>query len=200
MVEQAEIPEAEDPFGRRVAVTIAILAVLMALIANRGDDAKTEALLKTTEAANRWAYYQAKSIKEHAYDIQGQVLAIAPASPDATATARTDLIGRYAGQIERYKREKADIEAQARAMEAEARVALEVNNRCDQGVLFMQIAIVVCSVAILAQFALLWWGGMGVGIIGIIIGATSLWITADGAGPPPPAEAAAASAPATRTS
>lgn len=54
MAEQAEIPEVDSPFGKRVAVTIAIVAVVMAIISNRGDDAKTDALLKTTQSANKW--------------------------------------------------------------------------------------------------------------------------------------------------
>lgn len=180
MAEQPEIPEADDPFGKRVAVTIAILAVFMALIANRGDDAKTEALLKTTEAANRWSYYQAKSIKEHSYDIQSQVLAILPRSGGTEAYDK--VVGGFAKQIQRYDGEKRAIEAEARALEGESREALAINNRCDQGVLFLQMAIVVCSVAILAKFALLWWGGMAIGIVGAVIGVTSLWVSA---GKPP---------------
>ena len=56
MPEAPEIPEASDPFEKRAAATIAILAVALAVIGSKGDNAKTDV------AANRWAHYQSKSI------------------------------------------------------------------------------------------------------------------------------------------
>jgi hypothetical protein len=53
MSETPEIPEANDPFSKQVAITIALLAVVLALIENKGDNAKTDAIIKTSEAANR---------------------------------------------------------------------------------------------------------------------------------------------------
>jgi len=52
MPDAPEIPEAKDPFEKRVAVTIAILAVALAFIGNKGDNARTDAIIKTNEASN----------------------------------------------------------------------------------------------------------------------------------------------------
>lgn len=60
MAEAPEIPEANDPFEKQVAVTIACLAVVLAFIGNKGDNAKTDAIIKTNEASNQWGYFQAK--------------------------------------------------------------------------------------------------------------------------------------------
>ena len=60
MSETPEIPEANDPFSKQVAITIALLAVVLAVIENKGDNAKTDAIIKTSEASNRWGYYQSK--------------------------------------------------------------------------------------------------------------------------------------------
>ncbi len=46
MAEAPEIPEAKDPFEKRVAVTIAVLAVVLAVVGNKGDNAKTDAIIK----------------------------------------------------------------------------------------------------------------------------------------------------------
>ena len=35
----------------------------MAIIGNKGDNAKTDAIIKTNVASNQWGYYQAKGIK-----------------------------------------------------------------------------------------------------------------------------------------
>ena len=47
MAEAPEIPEANDPFSKQVAITIALLAVVLAVIENKGDNAKTDAIIKT---------------------------------------------------------------------------------------------------------------------------------------------------------
>jgi hypothetical protein len=176
MAEQAEIPEADSPFGKRVAVTIAIVAVVMAVIANRGDDAKTDALLKTTEAANKWSYFQAKSLKQHAFDIQAKVLMVNGSSAFGTSEAHRALSAQFDAQVKRYETEKIAIQAEAQHLESEARQAIAVNNRCDQATLFMQLAVVACSVAILAHLAIFWWGGMAVAVLGMAFGISSFWV------------------------
>jgi len=74
MAETLEIPEANDPFSKQVAITIALLAVVLAVIENKGDNAKTDAILRTSEAANRWGYYQSKSIKQDLYETELEIL------------------------------------------------------------------------------------------------------------------------------
>lgn len=74
MSETPEIPEANDPFSKQVAITIALLAVVLAFIENKGDNAKTDAIIKTSEAANRWGYYQSKSIKQNIYETELEIL------------------------------------------------------------------------------------------------------------------------------
>ena len=47
--EKITIPEAKDAFEKQVAVTIASLAVVLAVIGNKGDNAKTDAIIKTND-------------------------------------------------------------------------------------------------------------------------------------------------------
>lgn len=61
MPDAPEIPEAKDPFDKRVALSIAIIAICLSFVANLGDNAKTSAILKTSEASDQWNYFQAKS-------------------------------------------------------------------------------------------------------------------------------------------
>ena len=188
MAESAEIPEVDSPFGKRVAVTIAIVAVVMAIISNRGDDAKTDALLKTTQAANRWGYFQAKGIKEYTYDVQARVLAVADHS-GVESTERAALIKEFEAKVKRYEDEKVTIMAEAKELEKEAESAIAINNRCDQASLFMQLAVVACSVAILAHLTVFWWGGIAVAIIGIGLGISSFWVKPSTVPEPPVAPA-----------
>src|SRR3984957_8102282 len=52
-----------------VTVTMAIFAVLVASVSLLGHRADTEELLLQTKATDQWAYYQAKDIRRHSYEL-----------------------------------------------------------------------------------------------------------------------------------
>ena len=78
MADAVEIPETSDRFGRKVALCIAMMAVVLAFISTKGDNAKGDGLLAATKASGAWSYYQAKSIKEHSYLLQKELVAVLP--------------------------------------------------------------------------------------------------------------------------
>src|SRR4051812_50221216 len=91
MSDAPEIPEATTDFEKKIALTIAILAVVLSLVNNLGDNSKTDAIIKTNQASDRWAYYQAKGIKEnmagmHASLLQSLGGAIPPPQPHQQPT------------------------------------------------------------------------------------------------------------------
>ena len=53
-----------------LAATIAMLAVVLSFVGNCGDNAKTDAIIKTNEAANKWSHFQAKSVKGQLSEMQ----------------------------------------------------------------------------------------------------------------------------------
>jgi uncharacterized protein YfcZ (UPF0381/DUF406 family) len=168
MTESPEIPEAKDPFEKRVAITIAILAAVLSFISNHGDDAKTDAILMNTEASNQWAFYQAKSIKEHVDNGNASLAAL------LTSEAKRDEIIKHLNEeAKRYSSEKAEIKLKAESLTAESHAASLVNNRCDRASLILQLAIILSSVAILSRWKPIWYFGIFVGVGGAIIGATA---------------------------
>ena len=68
---------------------------------------KNEAAIKKTEAANQWAYYQAKNHRQNSAEI----------AIDLVPEARKD---HYRGEAVRYKTEKVDIQRKAEGLEKEA--------------------------------------------------------------------------------
>src|SRR2546427_10318390 len=61
-----ELEEHRDKaFSRRVALTTAIYAVLLAIAALGGKYAMKEMLLAQQQSSDQWAYYQAKVVREH---------------------------------------------------------------------------------------------------------------------------------------
>src|SRR5450830_1232551 len=75
-----------DPSNRKVALLISVLAVVLAFSETLGKSAQTAALDFNVEAANLWAFYQAKTIRmttlrtaTEAFEAQFQQLSAGPA-------------------------------------------------------------------------------------------------------------------------
>lgn len=192
MSETPEIPEAEDPFAKRIAISIALLAVCISFIGNYGDNAKTDSIIKTTAAANQWSYFQAKSVKQHAYTLDKDILSVlAPGTVDAAK--RDELVKAYDAKIAAYDQQKKDIGfgkkdasgawvevmedgkpvISATQYEQEAEHGIKINDRCDLASLLLSLGVILCSVAILMKHPFVWIGGLVVGFGGAVVGATA---------------------------
>jgi hypothetical protein len=141
-----------DSFASRIAVMTAILATVGALFSYEGGHHQNEALLykneatiKKTEASDQWNYYQAKSNKQNLSELAA---AIAPVSKQEF----------YKNEIERYKKEKADIKAGAEKLEELGREAdkksgeaMYVHERWAQAMTLEQIAISLAAITLLTR-------------------------------------------------
>ncbi len=177
MAEAPEIPEAHDPFEKRVAVTIASLAVVLAVIGNKGDNAKTDAIIKTNEAANKWGHYQAKSIKGNIAAVERELLTLLAPSGNADADAakkndqlRAEVEKRIAKKTAEYEQEMPVLMKEAEELRADAARGSQINDRCDQASLALQIGIVIASVAILSRMKVFWIISIILGLIGAAVG------------------------------
>ena len=79
----------EKHFERRVGLTTAIFAVVLAIASLGGNNAMKEMLLAQQQASDQWAFYQAKVIREHQY--RGQKLQWVYAPPQDPLPARRPL-------------------------------------------------------------------------------------------------------------
>ena len=172
----AEVPEATTPFESRVAVSIAILAAVLAFVSMRGDNAKADSGVKTTEAANQWALFQAKAIREHTLNVEINILnAMNPSALNIEVADKSKATAKE--EIARYKTERDGIKKTAESLAKEATTASAINDRCDLGSLFMQIAIVILSAAILSRQNLMFYVGVAMGLGGAVTGLSSLLIS-----------------------
>ena len=60
---------AQNPFDKRVAATMAIIAAGLAVVSVLGHIATTEEMLKQQKASDQWSYYQAKSIRRYVSEV-----------------------------------------------------------------------------------------------------------------------------------
>ena len=66
----------ENPSLAPISVTMAILAVCVAVVSLLGHRSHTEELLMQNRATDQWAYYQAKNIRRHNYEMGLDLLSL----------------------------------------------------------------------------------------------------------------------------
>ena len=168
MAEHEEIEEhihhAQEPFDKVVAGSMAIIAALLAVVSVLGTPFNTEMLLNQQKASDQWAFYQAKSIRRYSAQLGQDVLSQAKASADS--------VEKYVKDGQKYDKQMEQIQEQAKDFEKERNVSEARANRFHIGEVFLEIAIVLSSLAILAKRKPLFYLGGASAAVGVIYAAT----------------------------
>ena len=162
-----------EPHGMagHLVVATAIIATIGAMFAYMGSLKqvnaqlyKNEAAIKKTDAANQWAYYQAKNNRQN----------IAEIAIDLVPEARKDY---YRGEAARYKSEKAEIQKKAEGLEKEtsawdekSEYEIHEHHRWQQATTALQIAIALAAIALLTRSRRLQFGVYGLTVVGVVLG------------------------------
>jgi len=166
-----ELEEARDKaFSRRVALTTAVYAVVLAIASLGGSNAMKEMLLAQQDASNQWSYYQAKVIREHLNRGNKLVVEAQLAEPSALKGAEREkyeaLLKKFADEEKRMNVDKKEIEPKAKAAEAERDLNQARDPYFDYAEVLLQIAIVTASVSILSGSRPTFWFSLGLALIG----------------------------------
>jgi hypothetical protein len=157
-----EIPNPEEleemkgkEFTRRVALTTAIFAVLLAITSLGGNNATKEMLLSQQQSADQWAFYQSKAMREHLYRSQKMRLEVdlldrSTGMRPETKKKYDDLLKTFTDEEGRYKIEKKKIEEDAKQLEAARDRNMSKDPYFDYAEVMLQISIVMASISILA--------------------------------------------------
>ncbi|WP_048437878.1 DUF4337 domain-containing protein [Caenimonas sp. SL110] len=157
----------------QIAMFTAVIATVGAIFAYMGGATqanaglyKNNAAIKKTEASNQWNYFQAKSTKQSLAEISRD---LAPAQADKD---------KYQAKIDRYEKEKKEIQTGAEKIEAESKEwdkrsdeQMHQHHRWAQATTALQVAIAMAAIALLTRKKWLEWGMFGLGAIGVAIGA-----------------------------
>ena len=161
----------KDKFSGSIAVITAILATVGALFSYMGGatqaDAglyKNNAAIKKTEASNQWNYYQSKSSKQNMAEL-------------AMVLVAEDKRPGYKDEVERYKKEKAEIKLAAEKLEADSTNwdkrsddEMHLHHRWAQATTVLQISIALAAMALLTRRKWLEYGMFGVAGLGLVLG------------------------------
>jgi hypothetical protein len=164
--EQSE--HAKDPFDKRVAASMAIIAATLAIVSVLGHITTTEELLLQQKASDQWSYYQAKSIRRYESEVARDMFG---------ALKNEAKSEEYTKNSERYRKDDDEIQKQAQELENESHIKGRQGLRLHFGEVFLEISIVLASLAILSKRALFWYSAMAGGAIGAVIGATAYFVS-----------------------
>ncbi|MFP5214065.1 MAG: DUF4337 domain-containing protein [Acidobacteriota bacterium] len=165
--------EKKEPWLNYLALTTVILAVCAALSTFKGGSYSTRSVLSQSMASDQWAFYQAKSLKSYLYEIQKEEMecdlkAKDVSMPETGVEALKTRIDSYGQRIAKYDAEKAEIMKQAKALEDLRDDAQRHQSSFGMAVIFLQIAILLSSIAALLKKKPVWYLGLVVGVGGIV--------------------------------
>src|SRR5262249_3843506 len=81
-MEPGEIREAAVEGERRIGVTMAIVAVVLALATMLAHRTHTEEVVLQTRAADQWGYYQSKNSRSHMYEADSKLAMLSAPGKD----------------------------------------------------------------------------------------------------------------------
>jgi hypothetical protein len=171
--------KASNRFKQRAAIAIGILAMLLSITSLGGSNASKEAINNNVLASNFFNFYQAKNMRQTSIALAADQFELAfvnePALPPEARAALQKKAQDYRKTVARYDSEpetgegKQELLARAKEYEAKRDHALKQDPYFDYAEALLQIAIVLISVAIVADVVWLSFIGGGLGIIGTLL-------------------------------
>jgi len=165
---------------KKIGIFIGLLAVMLAVVSTGGGNATKDATLRNIEATNLWSFFQAKNLRRSTYQLAADelelMLKLMPAAP-ADARAVTEAkIKAYRDQIARLTSDKErnegldELFVRAKAVETQRDLAMRRDPYFDLSQAFLQIAIVLASVAIISSGNMLLMGSLALAVLGTLLG------------------------------
>jgi hypothetical protein len=159
----------------QIAMFTAIIATVGAIFSYMGGFTqanaglfKNNAAIKKTEASNQWNYFQSKSTKQSLAEVSRDL------SPD-------DKKAGYQAKIDRYEKEKKDIETDARKLEAQSTgwdersdEQMHQHHRWAQATTVLQVSIALAAIALLTRKKWLEYAMFGVAAVGVMVGVLAM--------------------------
>lgn len=157
---------AHDRKDRQIGLTTAIVAVFLALSTMLGHRAHTDETVLQTRVADQWAFYQAKNVRSHLYAADARLAALA--GPQGAATAKS-----FQQESVRQREDADRIAGEARDLEKDVQRTARRAGYFNVSEIFLEIAIVLCSISLLAGTRTYWavsFLGTAAGIVLLAIG------------------------------
>jgi hypothetical protein len=165
-----------DPSNKKIALLIAVLALILAFSETLAKSAQTSALSYTIEASNLWSFFQAKTIRMTTVRtaMEAAETELKQTNVPAKKEALQERMESWKKTAARYDSEP---ETQEGRKELMARAKIAENKRAQSMAAYhhyelasaaLQIAIVLASAEIITGVAALTWISVGLGVVGLM--------------------------------
>lgn len=162
----------KEPWLNVLALATVVFAICATLSTFKGGGYSTKSVLSQAQASDQWNYFQAKSIRGSLYIVQRENLELQLNLLEKTSNS--DLINKYKAalassekSIEKYETQKKEIEKKAREFEAKRDDAQKHGQPFGLAVIFLQVAILLCSIAGLFKRKPIFYVALPIGLVGI---------------------------------
>ena len=163
--------EIKEKWTTYLALTTVLIAVCATLSTFKGGGYGSKSLMNQTLASDQWSLYQSKSIKSYIFENQIDNLDI---QKDLVAPTNKEAIAKYQAKIDNYKeklsqydKDKAVSMKKARAYEDDSKMCKTHGDAFGIAVIFLQISILLSSIAALTKRKMVWYFSLMVGVVGV---------------------------------
>jgi hypothetical protein len=171
--------EKREAWTKYVSLSVVIIAVIAAIAAQWGGKYSSrvltqlnDATFNQTQAADKWAFYQAKSIKIKVFETGRDELVH---SSQANDPETQKLINAYNTKITEYNTDQKKIEVEAKELEAKrdeargaARIASQKGGKMGLAISFFSVAVAVASICTVTKKKPLWFVALIFAAIAIV--------------------------------
>ena len=172
-----------DNVNKKVALLIGVLALFLALSETLGKSAQTGSISYNIEAANLWAFFQAKNIRRTVVLTAAEEMLVnaGAASDPVLKASMTQQIDIWQKTAARHRSEpdvrEGTIELAERAKAAEKKrdTALARYHHYEVASAAFQIGIVLASATVITGMIVLTWIGLGLGSLGLVFTAIGMF-------------------------
>jgi len=163
-----------DPWARRVAMLVSVLAAVLALSEIGGKAAQNAYLTHHVAVSNDWAFYQAKNLRAVVRTSESDLLASLPNAQDPAVQVRMADAKAYADRMRddpKGGEGMKQLAVKAQAEEKDRDEAFHRYHAYEYAVGGLEIAIVLASVSVITRMRAL---TVGAAVIGAVAAAGSL--------------------------
>ncbi len=152
---------AHNSVQKRISLTMAIVAILLATATLLSHRAHTEEVVLQTKVNDQWGFYQAKNIRSHMYEADAKLARL--------AADGKELANDFSKDSEKQKKDAEEIRKEAEDLDKETKVIERRANYYDTAELFLEISIVLCSIALLGETKALWHLSLVTTLVGVAV-------------------------------
>lgn len=156
--------EKREAWTKYVSLTVVIIAVIAAIVSQWAGKFSGRVQMSQAQASDQWAFYQAKSIKQHLDETTLAQFSRIANTNDAEAIAT---LAKLKTDLGRYDQEKADIKAKAEALEKTRDTAGKRSGKMGTAISYFTVAIATASICTVTKKKPLWFVSMILAAVGL---------------------------------